>query len=320
LKILITGATGYIGGKLARYLAGGDLDIVCLVRKGKSVDGLPVREGDILKPDILDSALRDIDIVIHCAGALGKWDLPKDYIYRVNVEGVGNIVHAAYKAGVKYFVHLSTSGVTGPLGSTPANETIPCRPYTLYECTKYEGELLALSIARETGLPLSVIRPTFVYGPGDPHKLPLFKAVKKRIMVYVGNPESTIHPVYIDDLLDGIGLVLEKRPVHQVFFLGGEHPISKRKLLQTMAYSMGVNPPFLAVPSWIAWHCASVMEFGGKTFSKEPILNRSRVLMMSRNWGVDISKAKKELGYLPKFNLDEGIARTVGYYREKGLL
>jgi dihydroflavonol-4-reductase len=320
LKILVTGATGYIGGKLARYLADRNEDIVCMVREGKSVDGLPVREGDILKPGLLNNVIQGIDVIIHCAGALGKWHLSKDYIYKVNVEGVSNIVHAAYKAKVKYFIHLSTSGVTGPLGSTPVNENTPCRPYTLYERSKYEGELLALKIARETRLPLSVIRPTFVYGPGDPHKLALFKAVKKRIMVYVGNPESTLHPVYIDDLLDGISLVMERRPVHQVYFVGGEQPISKRKLLQTMAYSIGVSPPFLVIPSWVAWYCAPVVEFCSRTLGREPILNRSRVLMMSRNWGVDITKAKVELGYKPKYTLDEGINLAVDYYKEKGLL
>jgi len=319
MRILVTGATGYIGGHMARNLHSKGFDVICMTRGNKAVDTISTVEGDVLKPETLSRACNNIDIVCHFAGALGR-GLTDEMIRAVNVEGTENMIRTSKGAGVKYFLHISSGAVTGPMGPMPADETTECHPYTTYERTKYEGERKALAIAREIDLPLGVARPTFTYGPGDPHKLLMFKLVKRGWFFFIGDGFSTNHPVYIDDLIDGIILMMEKRPIQEVYILGGPRPVTKKEWAIAIADALNVKPPKLYVPVGLAWMGANIMEPIGRLIGKEPPLTRSRVLAMSRYWGMDISKARRELGYVPRIDLAEGIAKTVSWYQKEGLL
>jgi len=318
-KILITGATGYIGGKTAKYLYSEGFDVVCMTRGNRRVGTIPFVEGDLLKPAVLKKACESIDIVCHFAGALGR-GLDRKTIYEVNVNGTINMIRAAREAGVKYFLHVSSGAVVGPRDANSADEATKCNPYTIYEQTKYEGEKSALRIAGEIGLPLAVVRPTFTYGPGDPHKLLMFKLIQKKLFFFIGNGSSTNHPVYITDLIDGILLVLKKQPVQKVYILGGPRPVTKKEWAIVMAKALNIKILKLYIPERFGWACACVMEPIWGLFGKESPITRSRVLAMSKYWGMDIRKAQKELGYYPKIDLDEGVAKTVAWYKENGFL
>ncbi|MBN1945675.1 MAG: NAD-dependent epimerase/dehydratase family protein [Bradymonadales bacterium] len=320
MKILVTGATGYIGGHLARRLASRSHQVVCLVRGQGKVDGLDLVSGDVTEPATLDRACAGVEVVCHCAGALGRWGVEEASLRAVNVDGVSNMVRAAHKAKVSYFLQVSAGGVTGPLGPRPADERTACHPYTPYERTKWQGEQQALLLARRLGLPLGVVRPTFTYGPKDRHKLSLFRAIQKGRFAFVGDRNTTLHPVFIDDLLDGMELMLERRPVQEIYIVGGAAPVTKRELVTTIAQALGVRPPWLSLPAGPAWLVAILLELAGRTVHVEPMLTRSKILMMSRNWGMDIGKARRDLGYNPKVDLAEGIARTVASYRAEGWL
>jgi len=319
MKYLITGATGFIGKQMAKFLHHQGKDVICLTRGNKPVDDIPIIEGDILKPETLIRACKGIDVVCHFAGALGR-GLSDEMIHAVNVDGVQNMILAAKENRVGYFLHISAGGVTGLLGSTPADENTECHPYTIYEKTKYEGECLALSLSAKTGLPLGVARPTFTYGPEDPHKLLLFKIIKKKLFFYIGDGNSTNHPVYIDDLIDGISLMIEKRPLREVYILGGNRPVSKKEWANTIANVLDVSPPFIKIPANISWIVAEAMEALGRYMGINVPLTRSRVLAMSKYWGMDINKARKDLGFYPKIDLFEGVKRTVAWYQENGWL
>jgi dihydroflavonol-4-reductase len=317
-RVLVTGATGYIGSRVAARLAELGWDVVAMVRGGRSESGLATAVGDVRDPVSLLRAFRGAEVVCHCAGLLGKWERSSDDIRSVNVEGARNAVWAAQAVGVRYLLHLSTSGVTGPLGELPADEETECHPVTVYEKTKHEGEGAVRELARELGLRHAVARPTFTYGPHDPHKLGLFKAIKQGVFFYMGDGTSTTHPVYIDDLVAGIVRLLERRPDDRVYILGGPRPVSKRELATTIAQELGVSPPRLRVPAPAAWALGSALEAAGRLVGREPPLTRSRVLAMTRSWGQDISKAREELGYQPQVELPEGIRRTVESYRQLG--
>jgi len=316
LKILVTGATGYIGGQMAKRLFKDGKDVICMTRENKAVDSMSTIQGDLLKPKSLLNACRGIDVVCHCAGALGR-GLTDDMIHAVNVDGVKNMIIASKENGVKYFLHVSSAAVTGPMGPTPANENTVCHPYTIYEKTKYEGECLSLSLAQKIHLPLGVARPTFTYGPADPHKLLMFKLIKKRLFFYIGDGLSTNHPVYIDDLISGLLLMLEKKPTQEIYILGGEKPVTKKAWATAIANELNVYPPFLRFPLKISWIGANIMENFGFLFNINVPLTKSRILAMSKYWGMDISKARKHLGYNPKIDLSEGIARTVSWYKKE---
>ena len=319
MKILVTGASGYIGGQVAQRLFKDGNDVVCMTRGNKAVGSIPTVQGDLLDPKSLLNACRGVDVICHCAGALGK-GLTDKMIRAVNVDGVKNMVLASKENRVKYFLHISAGGVTGPLGMTLADENTACYPYTVYEKTKYEGECLALSLAHQLQIPLGVARPTFTYGPADPHKFIMFKLIKKRLYFYIGNGLSTNHPVYIDDLINGILLMLEKKPNQEIYILGGPRPVSKKEWAVTIANELQVLPPFLKFPVALSRIAAHLMESLGEIFDIYVPLTKSRVLALSKCWWMDIRKAQRDLGYHPRVDLAEGVAHTIDWYRKEGWL
>jgi nucleoside-diphosphate-sugar epimerase len=304
---------------MAKRLYEDGKNVICMTRNNKTVNSIPTIQGDLLFPETLKNVCKNVEVVCHFAGALGR-GLSDDMIHAINVDGLKNIILASKENGVKYFLHISSAAVTGPMGPLPANEDTECHPYTIYERTKYEGERLALITARGMDLPLGVVRPTFTYGPGDPHKLLMFKMIKSGLFFYIGDGLSTNHPVYIDDLIDGIFIMIEKRPVQQVYIIGGSAPVTKKKWATTIANELGVKPPFLRIPEKMAWVSSVIMEQIGGLIGINVPLTRSRVMAMAKYWSMDISKARRDLGYNPKVNLTDGVAQTVLWYKNQGWL
>ncbi|MCX6639775.1 MAG: NAD(P)-dependent oxidoreductase [bacterium] len=324
-KILITGATGYIGGKAAFYfLRKGDT--VCVLVRDRSRLNPEIQQnceviiGDVNHPESLQNLSKDIDTVIHSAGRLGTWGVSYQQMYETNAQGVRNLIEACYRHASPRFIHLSAGGVTGPLDTPFVDESYPPCPYTDYEKSKWEGEQIALRLAAERDLNLSVIRPTFTYGPDDPHKFSLFKAVQKGRFAFIGDGNSTIHPVYIDDLLQGIDLAISSTIKQRAIIVGGPRPVTKRELVQTIAQKLGVAEPNMMIPTSFATVVALMCETAAKMLRLSPPLTRSRVIMMSRNWGYSISLAKELLGFQPRFDLNQGVANTVASYRSLGWL
>ena len=326
MKILVTGATGFIGNHIVKRLIEEGHQCRCLVRNNSNIDTLKYSRnieffyGDISRKSTLAGICKGIDIVINSAGILGKWDSTIEQMRPVNADGIINLSQEIEKNNVGYVVHLSAGGVTGPVKNSPADETYICQPKTPYEITKWEGEKNAIRLYKEYRLPVVVARPTFTYGIGDPHKLSLFKAIKKGKFVLIGSGNSTNHPVYIDDLVSGIILLLQKRPIGETFIIGGPRPVSKKELADTIAKKLGVKANFLCIPRWFASFIAFVMVSFAKILNFEPILTSSRVSMMADNWGYSIEKTKKKLGYFPQIDLEKGISITAKSYIDLGWL
>jgi nucleoside-diphosphate-sugar epimerase len=326
MNILITGGTGFIGRYLLKHLTEQGHFCRCLVRKNSNIDlikkfsNIEFFYGDISHKESLTNICKGIDIVINSAGILGKWDSNIEQIRPVNAYGILNLSDEIEKNNVGFIVHLSAGGVTGPVKGPSANETYTCQPISPYEQTKLEGERNAIRLWEKYKYPIVVARPTFTYGPSDPHKLPMFKTIKRGHFVFIGSGQSTNHPVYIDDLVSGIMLLIEKRPVGEIFILGGPRPVSKKELVNTIGEELGVKTNFLNIPIWLASSIAVIMVYFARILNFEPVLTPSRIRMMADNWGYTIGKAQKELGYSPQIDLKEGIALTVKSYEDLGWL
>jgi nucleoside-diphosphate-sugar epimerase len=335
MRVVITGATGFLGGALARRLAAEGADILALTHTGlrqERLADLPIewRPADITDPATLDGAFDGADWVLHAAGMLGRAGIPEETYRLVNAEGARHVfaaVAAARAAGRMpegaRLLHLSSAGVLGPLPrrdrEAHVDEAAPLAPSNAYERSKALGEHYAREFAL-SGLPLVVARPEFVYGPGDTHVLGLFRTVQRGLFFYVGNGRNTCHPTYIDDLVEGLLLCLRAGAPGETYQITGPRPVTFRELAETIAAAVGARRPWLRVPRPLAWAGAAGLEAAGRLTGRAVPLSRTGVAFFSENRRSTFAKARRDLGYEPQVDLAEGVARSVAWYRAEGLL
>ncbi len=327
-RAAVTGATGFLGGKMAAALAEQGYEVHALRRPNSPMPvGLPViwHEGDITQPATLPPLLARSDVVVHAAGILGAFGVSDDQYRQINVTGAQNLLAACAEISPqpKRILFVGSAGVLGPLqpGHSPidATEECPMAPSNGYERSKAEAELVAQSFAAK-GLPVVIARPEFVYGGGDTHVLGLFKAIQRGLFFYIGDGGNSCHPTYIEDAVAGMTLCLKRGQVGEAYHIAGKRPVTFRELAETIAAELDVKPPRVRLPVSIAVFGAQGLEWAAKIGGFVPPLSRTGVAFFSENRGFNISKAQNALGYAPQFSLQEGIAKTVAWYRENGHL
>lgn len=327
MRTTVIGGSGFIGRRLCEAcLRRGD-DVSSLVKEPEAANellcaGVRVITADLSDADAIRRACANADRVFNCTGALGKWGTSDEDLEFVNAIAPVTIVRCAEESGARRFIHISTAGVSGPLPTgVSVDEDYPARPTTAYQRTKLAGERAVLHQHDLTGIPLTIARPTFVYGPGDLHKFSLFNSVARRRFLYVNNGASRLHPIYVADLLDGL-LLASTRGMGDgdIYILGGPGPIAVRKMVEIIAASLSVAPPSLSLPRSLMSLTATAAETIGRVAGREPLLTRSRVDMMSSNYAYVTDKARKQLGFRPIVQPACGIRLAVEWYRGKGLL
>ena len=282
MKAFITGATGFAGGSLCRYLVRAGHEVVGLARstsdrRGLDDLGISVVTGDIREPKSLAGAMQGCDVVFHLAAAFREAKLSENDYQAINVDGTGHVVRAAADAGVARVVHCSTIGVVGDTGLTPADET---RPYAAtdeaYNRTKIEGEKLARRLFDELGLAGVIVRPTAGYGPGEMRYLKLFKNIAKRRFVIFGSGETLYNLAYIDDLCSGLSLcATHPDAVGETFNLGGAENTTLNAFVKEVEKAVGAPPGSVKhVPLWPILGAARVVETICKPIRIEPPLHR----------------------------------------------
>jgi dihydroflavonol-4-reductase len=264
-----------------------------------------------------DNALEGIDIIYHLAGILGQSGIPDKAFWEINVQGTKNILDASSKHDIKRFIHCSTAGVTGPTSSLPQDESFPYNPSNIYELTKAEAEKLVLQYHRDAGLPVVVIRPEFVYGPGDTHTFGLFRVIQRRMFILIDGGRAIWHPTYIDDLIRGFLLSLgAQRANGQIYIIAGERYVSIKELSNIIADSLNIARPVLNLSAWHASILANIIENLGEALKFNPPLSEARVKTFCRSSGCSTRKARDELGYVPATTLIDGIQRTAKWYKD----
>ena len=323
--ILVTGGAGYTGGHLCRKLVSAGNQVRTLVLPGSETEALKSLEieivtGDLTKKETLVPAVRGVELVYHIAAVYREENVPRQVFWDVNVQGTRNLLDTALEEGVTRFVHCSTVGVQGDIEAPPATEDAPYNPGDYYQESKMEGELLALKFHKEKGLPLVVIRPVGIYGPGDLRFLKLFRMVQKRMPV-LGSGNVLYHLTCIDDLVDGFLLAGETPGIEgEIFTLAGPRYTTLNELRRIIAEILNVELSRLHFPVWPVWTAGAVCELLYQPFRINPPIYRRRVDFFIKDRAFDISKARRLLGYDPKTDLQEGLTRTAAWYREKGLI
>jgi 2-alkyl-3-oxoalkanoate reductase len=326
MKILVTGGTGFTGTALVRRLLIAGHSLLALdYKEGLACDalrseGAEVVIGSVTDRTVVERSMKGVEFVFHLAAAFRELNVPNSFYDEVNVEGTRVVLNAARREGVRKFIYCSTCGVHGNVQHPPANEDAPINPADYYQRTKYEAEPL---VKHEAGdMEIVILRPAAIYGPGDPERFfMIFKRVARGTFPMLGSGRTLYHPLYIDNLVDAfIGCMPPGVGSGREYLIADENYYPIEDIVRAVARALEVPvriPHYPVLPVVAVGH---IMEKVCRPFGIAPPIFPRRVDWYRQNRAFDISRAKRELGYLPRVELDEGLRLTGAWYRRMGYL
>jgi nucleoside-diphosphate-sugar epimerase len=324
--VLVTGAGGFIGSHLVQRLASLGMEVRALDLRPRvqsvHADEVRVHQVDICDGAALGPLLEGVDTVFHLASLHLEVGADPAAFEAVNVHAAANLVALAAERGVRRFIHTSSVGVYGDAGpGLPLREDAPKHPESPYERSKLKGERAVLARAREVGLELIVLRPAWVYGPGCPRTAKLLRGLEKGRFFYVGRADNLRHPVYIEEMIDAFTLAGETSGLNgRIFNVGGPEIMPLREMVETFARSAKLPNPTLHLPMSLGYLAGWAAELAFHAAGREPPLSRRSLAFFRSNNAWDISAARKDLGFEPVINLEEGVRRTLAGRPERPLV
>jgi nucleoside-diphosphate-sugar epimerase len=324
-KVLITGASGFVGYHLIAHAVGLGYKVVAAVRPSSAVNHLDAfditythlnySDVDALRKNIVDNGY---DFIIHASGTTKAKTL-KDYNL-VNAEYSRNLALAAVGTQVKKFVFVSSLAAIGPVQAVKGSisATQPGMPVTSYGASKLQAEVYLKEI---DGLPLMVIRPTAVYGPREKDIFILFSSINKGLEPYIGRFEQQLSFVYVKDLAAVILQALASTLTHQSYNISDGHGYDRYALADYSKALLSKKTFKFHIPLPIIRFLASMLDVLYARSKATPALNKEKLAELTAvNWVCDIDKAQMELGYKPQYNLKDGLTETMKWYRDNNWL
>jgi nucleoside-diphosphate-sugar epimerase len=325
-RYFITGATGFVGGHLAEACVGRGMPVSTIARTGSDTSvleplGVTIHRGELNDQNLVRRALDGVTVVVHCAAKVGDWGPVEDY-RETNVDALRGILEACNGRSLERFIHMSSLGVYAARHhyGTDESEPLPAQHMDGYTQTKVEAENLAMEYYRTHGIPVVALRPGFVYGPRDRSVLPrLIRLLRDGEIRYLGNGQAAMNTIYIGNLVEAVFLAVEKpKAVGQIYNLTDGEEVSKRRFIEALADGMGIERPSRSLPLWLARLAAWGMERRARRrgAKEAPRLTQAVVKFLGLNLDFSIEKAKRELGYHPKYSFDEGMKQTIAWQRQ----
>ena len=323
--VLVTGATGFVGGALARRLHAAGAIVTAQGRRaaeGAALEaaGLRFVRGDLAEPAVAEAAGAGQQYVFHCAALAAPWGPYKDF-YRANVTATENVAAAAQRAGTARLVHVSTPSLCfadQPRRDVRETDPLPPRQLTAYADTKRLAEQV-VDEAQAAGLATVTLRPRAIFGPGDATIFPrLLRQVARGRLRVIGPGDNLADLTYIDNVVDGL-LLAARAPAA----VGGKYNLTNGEpqplwpLIARVSAALGYGPPKGRVPLGAALALAGALELAYTLFARkaEPPLTRYTVRMLALDATLDIRAARRDLGYAPPVSVDEGLARFIAWWR-----
>lgn len=330
MKVLVTGATGFIGSHLVERLIKDGHQVWCVVRptsdkdkvKRLQVFGAKILVGDLKKIKKINLPTK-VDWVFHLAALVDTTDkFSYPTLYRENVKPSQDLAKF-YLGKIKRFVFLSSMAAIGiHHQSQLVTEKTACQPTSNYGRSKLEAENCLLKLNQEKGLPVVILRASTVYGPGEHYNfLKLAQAIFKKRFWLIGLGRNLMSFCYVDNVINAVILAAKsKKGVGEVFLIDDGRPYSLKEVALEIAKAEGIKLSSFSIPLPLAYLAGIGFEFLAKILPIEPPLTRGRVATLTVNFAFNITKAKKILGYQPRISFSEAVMRTVSSFKKEGLL
>lgn len=328
-KLLVTGATGFIGSRLALRAHQLGIDVLATGRAELHVEnerlqelraaGVRVEAGLLQDLTLVDRLLQGRDTVIHLAAAQHEAEMPESYFRAINVDAVRTLLGACRDHNVRRFVYGSTIGVYGEASESLLDEDSPVRPENVYTNTKVEAESIVQSFAKH--FETCIVRIAETYGPGDRRLLKLFRSIARGHFIMIGSGTNRRQCIHVDDLGRGL-LIAAQHPqaVGQKFVFAGKEIFTTHEMVGQIAGVLDRKPPRLKVPMWPFVAAAGVMETTLPPLHIAPPLHSRRLDFFRKSFVFSTTRAQSLLGFQPAIDFRTGAADTVSWYRARGLL
>jgi len=324
--VLVTGASGFVGGHVVEALARNGIQPRCLVRQTSRLDYIKAWSpelvfGDITSPASLETAVAGADGVVHCAGVTRAVSLP-DFL-RVNADGCSNLYRAclAKNPTVRRIVHISSLAALGPSeAGRPVQEGQERRPVSHYGSSKLAGQRIAE--AHMDRLPIVILVPPAVYGPFDRAFLGLFAGAKWGLSPVIGREERWVSLIYARDLSRAVLACLEnEKAAGNEYLLEDGHPHMWSEVTTTIGQSMHTSPVRVRIPLMVAKVAGAVIGCAARCAGKPTFFDRDRLKdFLQPSWTCSAAKISAELGFAPQYTLEQGVAETCRWYTEHNWL
>lgn len=322
MKILLTGATGFIGSTLAEELAKSGHQVKALIRNPKKlrwpidkVNGIELVKGDITHPEGLEEAAKEVEVIIHAAG-MTKALKHEDY-YLANAKSCEFLLNARDKKTFKQFIFFSTQAAIGPAnGGVPKKENEPANPVSRYGITKLKGE----EIVVQSGVNYTIFRFPPVYGERDTEFYPLFKSIRKGWKLILGTGLKKVNMIYVKDVINGIQCALgNEKAYRQIYHIHDGNAYNWFDINNAAEKASGRKCRTLRIPMFSVYVVGTFNTLIEKIFRKPLLLNREKLREMKvENWLLDITKIRNELGFKPEYHIEEGFKNTFRWYVDNG--
>lgn len=313
-RVLVTGAAGFVGSHFAPYLAarGFEVRAIDVHPPATSPDAVEFRLQDICDSRGLADALEGVDTVFNLASVHLDVHASPAQFEAVNVRALEQLIALSAAARVRRVVQVSSVGVYGHVERPPAAEDAPLNPENDYERTKAAGEAAARRAAREHGVDLVIVRPSWVYGVGCPRTRKLLKSLRKRQFFFIGRGRNLRHPIYIEDLNAALELTAAAGPeiAGRIFNIAGPRWMSVEEMVDEFARALAVPLPVVHVPRWLGFTVGWTAERVSALAGAEPPVSRRTLAFFENDNAFDIGAARRSLGFEPRVDLAEG-ARAV---------
>lgn len=324
---LVTGATGLLGSHICQQLVTRGQPVRALARNSSDTSFLESLDVELSRGDVTDraslsAAMKGVEVVYHAAARVGDWG-PWHQFVAVTIDGTANMLAVATDAGVKRFLHISSISAHGhPDGAglvldETAELGVNLHRWSYYSRAKVQAEKLVWAAHREGRLPVTVCRPSWLYGPRDRASMPrLIRAITAGKAKLVGDGENLLNLTYAGNEAEGCILAANfPGAVGEAYDLCSDGRLTQREYLNKIAEAIGAEPVTRTVPYRLAYSAAFMMELFGHLVRRKtpPLVTRYAVWLMGRRCYFSCGKARKQLGWQPTVGYDEGIRNAVAW-------